>query len=130
MNRKRRKIRSKTEFHEYEVQESTRASSAGKRHKKFDRKTLQLCRQVLETLELVLTGETSDELLQSAFVQSVTPAPNASQLLVLVGVREPMDFVSKALLQSRLEARAPWLRSQIASSICRKKVPRLQILVT
>ena len=37
------------------------------------RKTMQLCRQVEQTLCLVLSGECKDELLQSLLVESVTP---------------------------------------------------------
>src|ERR1700722_6396857 len=48
------------------------------------RKTLQLCSQVADTLNLVLSGECSDEFLQSLQVVAVRPAPNAAQLLVLV----------------------------------------------
>ncbi len=42
---------------------------------KENRKAKQLCRQVLETLDLVLSGDCRDELLQSLHVVSVVPAP-------------------------------------------------------
>ncbi len=43
---------------------------------------MQLCRQVAVTLDMVLSGECRDELLQSLRVESVQPAPNASRMLV------------------------------------------------
>ena len=49
-----------------------------------NRKTLQLCSQVADTLNLVLSGECADDVLQSLHVVAVKPAPNASQLLVVV----------------------------------------------
>ena len=51
---------------------------------KENRKAKQLCRQVAETLDLILSGDCRDELLQSLHVISVVPAPNSSRLLVTV----------------------------------------------
>ena len=39
------------------------------------RKSKQLCRQVAETLDLVLSGDCRDEILQNLQVVSVAPAP-------------------------------------------------------
>src|SRR5271170_3715087 len=47
-----------------------------------NRKALQLCSQVAETLALVLTGESGDDLLRDLLVESVVPYPTASRLLV------------------------------------------------
>jgi hypothetical protein len=41
---------------------------------------MQLCHQVAETLNCVLSGECRDEVLQNLQVLGVEPAPNASQL--------------------------------------------------
>jgi hypothetical protein len=46
------------------------------------RKDLQLCRQVAETLQLVL-GDCGDDVLRDLHVVRVVPAPDASQLLVV-----------------------------------------------
>src|SRR5688572_11358091 len=47
-----------------------------------NRKALQLCRQVAETLDQVLCSEIADELVSSLSVTSVVPAPDSSRLLV------------------------------------------------
>ena len=47
-----------------------------------NRKALQLCAQVAETLREVLGGDCGDEQLRDLTVQSVVPAPNSSRLLV------------------------------------------------
>lgn len=88
-----------------------------------NRKTLQLCKQVAVTLELILSGEFGDEHLQSLEVLSVTPDPNASQLAVTV---RPMDkAVGVDETTARLEAVAGRLRSEVAAAITRKRAPRL-----
>ena len=48
------------------------------------RKDLQLCRQVADTLQLAL-GDCGDDVLRDLHVVRVVPAPDASQLLVIVG---------------------------------------------
>ena len=58
-----------------------------------DRKALQLCHQVAETLEEVL-AECGDVVLQALRVLDVEPAPDASRLLVTVAV----DATPKAVL--------------------------------
>lgn len=63
---------------------SSTFSNSQKQGRTFPRKTLQLCSQVADTLNLVLSGECADECLQCLQVVSVTPAPNAAQLLVVV----------------------------------------------
>ena len=61
----------------------------------LDRKALQLCHQVAETLEEVL-AECGDGLLQALRVLDVEPAPDASRLLVTLAVdglpREELDL--------------------------------------
>ena len=94
-----------------------------------NRKTLQLCHQVAETLGLVLAGECSDQTLQSLRILAVRPAPDASQLAVMVcsdGL-EPGEDVSSIL--QRLERVAGRLRTEVAASISRKRVPRLLFYV-
>lgn len=91
-----------------------------------DRKTLQLCSQVADTLNYVLSGECDDELLQNLQVMSVVPAPNASQLLVTVyPLTDAETTFDAADIRRRLMSAVGWLRSQVAASITRKKAPRL-----
>lgn len=97
---------------------------------KRDRKTLQLCQQIGRTLSLVLSGEFSDEVLLSLIVESVIPAPNASQLLVTVSVASGQeDPVNSSVVLERLEQVTGRLRSEVARSITRKRAPGLKFRV-
>ena len=92
----------------------------------WDRKTLQLCSQVADTLNYVLSGECDDELLQNLQVFNVVPAPNASQLLVTVYPFVATDtHFDAAEVHRRLSQAAGRLRWEVASSITRKKAPKL-----
>lgn len=95
----------------------------GRTGRKIDRKTLQLCAQVADSLNGLLV-ECRDERLQLLQVASVVPAPDASRLLVTVYpvVSTPMDDV--AVLQELVRATGR-LRAEIATSITRKRVPQL-----
>ena len=88
------------------------------------RKDLQLCRQVAETLNLVFSGELNDDVLRNIVVGSVSPAPDASQLLVLL---EPMpgEAVDPTLVMQRLTPIVGRLRSEIAAAITRRRTPKL-----
>jgi ribosome-binding factor A len=88
------------------------------------RKDLQLCRQVAETLNLVLSGELRDELLTNLYVVSVTPAPDASQLLVCLTAHNG-ESLDERLVLDRLHVVAGRLRAEIASAITRKRAPKL-----
>jgi hypothetical protein len=95
-------------------------------HVTADRKTLQLCSQVADTLNYVLSGDCHDELLQDLQVMSVVPAPNASQLLVTVYPIVATDATfDPAEVRRRLLAAVGRLRSEVAASITRRKAPRL-----
>lgn len=94
-------------------------------HKKEDRKAKQLCRQVAETLDQVLSGEISDDVLRGLRVSSVVPAPDASRLLVtLYADCDPNEF-NRDEIEQRLAVRQGQLRCEIAASITRKKTPTL-----
>ena len=90
----------------------------------FPRKTLQLCRQVADTLNLVLSGECADEYLQGLQVVSVTPAPNAAQLLVVVCPSTGATLDPVAVLEHLASANGR-LRSEVAAAIVRRRAPRL-----
>jgi ribosome-binding factor A len=94
-----------------------------------NRKTLQLCHQVAETLNYVLSGECHDDILQSLQVIGVEPAPNASQLLVTVSPLLAEDKVDPADVLARLNSAAGWLRSEVAGAIRRKRAPQLAFRV-
>lgn len=91
----------------------------------FEHKTHQLCAQVRQSLALQLESEYSDECLQGLYVESVSPHPNASRLLVVLrhwDHRRPFDL--KGILKRLAEVKGRW-RSEVASDINRKKAPDL-----
>jgi len=92
------------------------------------RKTWQLCAQVQRALDFVLTEGTSSALL-SAYVRSVEPAPDATQLLVTVAVTERVTADELRALQMELSRRQGRLRSAVASAITRRKAPTLTFRV-
>jgi ribosome-binding factor A len=87
-----------------------------------DHKTLRLCRQVLEALQIGLAGECGDAVLQQVFIASVDPGADPSKLEVTVAV--PPDL-SPADALARLERAKGLLRTLAAQAISRKKVPDL-----
>jgi len=101
-----------------------------KYHKEI-RKAKQLCRQVAETLDLVLSGDCRDELLQSLHVISVVPAPNSSRLLVTVSADLPVEEFDRQeiFIVELLERQTGRLRAEVAASINRKRVPSLVFYV-
>jgi ribosome-binding factor A len=95
------------------------------RPRKGDRKVRQLCSQVAETLNLVLSGECGDELLQSLQVVSVDPAPDASQLVVTVHADYPGEVFDPGEVSAHLAKIMGKLRYEVAASITRKRAPKL-----
>ncbi len=102
---------------------------APRRQGKRDRKTDQLCRQVFETLSLVLTGEIDDERLHNLQLVSVTPAPDGSQLLVMLGCDPEFSLDTLQDLQVRVQTIGGRLRSAVAAAITRKRAPKLLLQV-
>ena len=104
--------------------------SGGSRSGRPDRKTLQLCEQVRQTLEYVLTGELDDDHLRMLYVAKVEPAPDADRLLVTVVPLTKDEKPDPVEVTTRLHLHAPALRSAVASSISRRKVPDLMYRFT
>lgn len=92
-----------------------------------NRKALQLCGQVADTLALVL-AECGDDVLRDLVVVSVRPAPTSVRLLVTVargaGVAE-----DAAQIAGRLEGARGKLRSEVAAAVHRRKAPDLTFRV-
>lgn len=91
----------------------------------LDRKTQQLCRQVMEVLSLALGEDAREEMLLELSVVAVTAAPDAGQLLVLVTPLSgdaPLDSEEVLDCLRRSEGR---LRAAVAAGITRKRAPRL-----
>lgn len=90
-----------------------------------NRKALQLCGQVAETLAYVLAGETGDDVLRHLMVESVVPAPNTSRLLVSVSPSAAAPDVDLDAIRRRLDQVRGWLRGEVAAAIHRRRVPEL-----
>jgi ribosome-binding factor A len=99
------------------------------RSPRVDRKTLQLCRQIADTLNYVLSGELNDDVLRNVYVDSVQPAPDASRLLVSVALIDPNDQTPADKILHRLGLWSPRIRSEVAQSIHRRKTPELSYCV-
>ncbi|MGE0610316.1 MAG: hypothetical protein AB7O62_24720 [Pirellulales bacterium] len=89
-----------------------------------NRKTLQLCSQVADTLNQVL-GDGADDVLLALHVQTVQPAPDSSQLLVIVGPAMPGEAVDCAAALASLHAASGRLRAAVSEAITRRRSPKL-----
>lgn len=94
-----------------------------------DRKTWQLCAQAQRALEYALGEVGPQMLLHAAYIQSVVPAPDASQLLVTVAVRDRLTPPQQQELLTALIHRQGRLRAAVAMSITRRKAPSLTFRV-
>jgi len=92
--------------------------------KSFDRKTLQLCKQVRFALDLAL-AETVDPILASVGVTSVSPAPDASRLLVLIAAHPGTRIPDEREIMTALGHQRGRLRTEVGAAINRKRVPAL-----
>ena len=90
-----------------------------------NRKVLQLCAQVREALCWVLGSAIKDDRLTPCQIAAVEPLPSGNRLLVKVVVP---PILNVAEVNGRLAAAAPVLRSEVAQSITRRKVPELVYL--
>ena len=128
MNRKRSKEKQMQslcgEIHADDGIDPTEFFRSARKQNRNDRKAYQLSHQVADTLSLVLSGELGDEL-QHLRIVSVTPAPDSSQLLVLVAPAIAGSLVDPDAVIARLEAVAGRLRSEVAASITRRRAPKL-----
>ena len=88
--------------------------------KTTNRKALQLCGAIARTLSQVLAGESRDDLLRTALLQSVEPAPDSTRVLVTVVMQAPQDGVNAGQLSERLNHSRGRLRAEVAASIHRK----------
>lgn len=97
----------------------------GKYPRKPNRKALQLCGQVSDLLSQILSGECGDEVLRSLQVVSVAPAPDASQLLVLVTQVPSESQLPASEVLLRLDRASGMLRSLVAAGVTRRRAPKL-----
>ena len=95
------------------------------RPRKGDRKVRQLCSQVADTLNQVLSGECGDELLRGLQIVAVDPAPDATQLVVTVRAGLPGEVLDPGEVSTRLVNKMGKLRYEVAAAITRKRAPKL-----
>lgn len=88
-----------------------------------DHKLHQLCGAVCRAVDLAL-GASGDPLLHACWVQDVSPAPDAGRLRVRVAT---LDGIDVPAFQETLRRATPWLRSEVAQAIQRKKAPTLLV---
>lgn len=91
---------------------------------KANRKARQVCRQASQTLDYVL-ADCDDDRMQNLMIASVTPAPDSSRLMVTVASATGVQPIDRIAIEAALADQVPRLRSELARSINRKKVPNL-----
>lgn len=96
-----------------------------KRNRRTSHKDWQLCRQVSETLNYILSGESHNEILRNLIVVDVVPAPDSHRLLVTVCPFAPNASFDPAEAMERLKQAVGRLRSEVARSITRRRVPEI-----
>jgi ribosome-binding factor A len=94
-----------------------------------NRKALQLCGQVARTLAGVL-AECGDEVLRVLEVESVTPAPNASRLLVTARLGLAAGGIPAEIARQRLANAHGRLRAEVAAAVHRRRAPDLLFRVS
>ncbi len=102
---------------------------AGRGPRKQDHKAKQLCRQAVETLDQVLSGETGDRRLTCLRVVSAQPAPDVSRLLVTVMADCAEDDFCREETEACLRASTGRLRTAVAATITRRKAPTLAFVL-
>ena len=93
------------------------------------RKVTQLCEQAREALSMALTCS-ADPALRELSVASVSPAPDASRLLVTI--ETDVDSAQTAdhdYILDKLQVARGYLRSEVAGAIHRKRTPELMFRV-
>lgn len=113
------------EIHDDDTVDPREFFKASRPEKKEFRKAKQLCRQVAETLDQILSGDASDDVLRGLRIADVLPAPDTSRLLVTLFVDcDPAAF-DRPLVEERIAQAKGRLRAEVAAAITRRKAPNL-----
>ncbi|WP_425398868.1 hypothetical protein [Aeoliella sp.] len=116
------------EIHEDDGIDPREYFRVGRDSSKLDRKAKQLCRQVAETVDQILAGETGDDLLRELRVAQVIPAPDASRLQITVEA-SPGAKLDHREVDQRLGQVTGFVRSAVAAAITRRKAPALTFVL-
>jgi len=92
---------------------------------KSHRKTYQVCKQTERTLNLRLASNTVEPLLRELSICAVEPYPDSSHLLVIVEPMTTTVSLNKNDVLQALQRANGYLRSALATTINRKRVPQL-----
>jgi len=111
------------ELHDDDGVDPRKFFQPARKRDKARRKSKQLCRQAQKTLDLVLSGETRDELLGALRIVSVSSSTDSSALVVTVIADVPPDQFDRAQIEARLATMSGRLRSEVAAAITRKRTP-------
>ena len=106
----------------YDIRRALSSSS------KFDRKAAQLCSQIRRALEFIIPEALQDSD-WDAMVLDVRPAPNTGHLLVLLQAIENLDGDRCQQLEAAVFGKLGQIRTAVAGSIQRRKVPTLTFRV-
>jgi hypothetical protein len=98
-----------------------------KKAQSIDRKALQLCSQIRWALEYEINETLEGQ--EAVTVSDVLPAPNTSNLLVMLETLEPVTWEQAALIEHKMHLRAAALRSIVSQCIQRRKTPSLTFRV-
>lgn len=97
-------------------------SSHSSSDRQAERKAQQFCRQVQRALNLALADRGIGDGIDDLFVEEVLPAPDCGHLLVHVVIPAGLSVVDA---MAALGRETPGLRSEVAATISRKRVPEL-----
>lgn len=100
-------------------------SFASKGGRSSDPKLRRLCGQIARVLNIAFGGTCNDDLLVDLVVDSVLPDADATRVKVTVCLMETRDRIDPEMVLQHLERAQGFLRSEIAATVERKKVPRL-----
>jgi ribosome-binding factor A len=92
-----------------------------------ERKTKQVCKEVLRTLAYAL-GASGDEEVRDMVVVAVEPAPDAARLMVTICAPRSTPADLPRLVARLVGLRGP-LRAEIAAALQRKRTPELAFRV-
>ena len=117
------------EIHEDDCIDPRRFFQPERDHKE-NYKGQQLCRQAFETLSLVI-ADCDDELMQLLNIIEVNIASDGSRLIATIQHQRvfhlvpELQMLTPEQILARLSKQVPRLRSELARSISRKRVPNL-----
>ena len=93
------------------------------------RKLKQLCRQVQYAVDDILASECFDPELDALIVQNVEPIQGASHLRVILSSDFTEPGFDPRSATEKINALRGMIRTEVASSIHRKRAPELSFLV-